>query len=191
MSETQETDIDPAVSNALQNALHLPEQPQTLREWGEAMGELVSRSDIDGGLETLCTTEQSPHRAAFDGQVEHFVCVQDAFIVPFLANDVDTVDITTESPLRGERIEVTLTDETAEITPAGAVMSFGVSDDVTDPPADLDSPELAYGKVCPYGHAFPDQAAYEEWAETVDAVTMSAPLANALELGRAIGNSIQ
>ena len=187
----RETDIPVAVGERLQTALQLDERPRTLTEWGEAMGDIVSRENIDVGLNALCTTDQSPHRARFDGTTQRFVCVQDAFIVPYVVSDVETVEITTESPVSGERIEVTVTDNEVTTDPAEAVMSVGVAADISEPATDADSPEIAYGKICPYGHAFPNREEYEQWADTVDAVTMVAPLEDAFQLARAIGNAIQ
>ena len=187
----RETNIPVAVGERLQTALRLNERPRTLTEWGEAMGDIVSREDIDVGLNALCTTDQSPHRARFDGTTQHFVCVQDAFIVPYVVNDVETVEITTESPVSGERIEVTVTDDEVKTDPTEAVMSVGVAADISEPATDDDSPEIAYGKICPYGHAFPNREEYEQWADTVDAVTMVAPLEDAFQLARAIGNATQ
>jgi hypothetical protein len=187
----RETDIPVAVGERLQTALRLNERPRTLTEWGEAMGDIVSREDIDVGLNALCTTDQSPHCARFDDTTQHFVCVQDAFIVPYVVNDVETVEITTESPVSGERIEVTVTDNEVTTDPTEAVMSVGVAADISEPATDDDSPEIAYGKICPYGHAFLNREEYEQWADTVDAVTMVAPLEDAFQLARAIGNAIQ
>lgn len=156
---------------------------------GVAIGDIVRREDLNVGLDALCTTDKSPHRARFDGTTQHFVCVQDAFIVPYVVNDTETVEITTESPVSGEQIDVVITGDEVEADPSGAVMSVGVSADVSEPSVDTDSPAIAYGEICPYGHAFVDRAEYEQWAEAVDAVTMAAPLEDAFQIARAIGNT--
>lgn len=187
----RETEIPPAVGEQLRVAFRLDDRPQTLSEWGVAIGDIVDREGIDVELSALCTADQSPHEARFDGTARHFLCVQDAFIVPSVADDVDTVEITTESPVSGERIEVTVTDDGAEIAPSGAVMSVGVSTDLSETPDTAGSPEIAYGAVCPYGRAFRDRDEYERWAETVDAVTMAAPLEDAVRLARAIDEATQ
>jgi len=168
-------------------ALDLPDRPETLGDWADAMARIVEREDIDAGPEVLCTTDESPHRARFGGETQHYLCVQDAFIVPSLVEDVDTVEVTTESPVSGDPIEITATDDGSDVEPDGAVMSFGVAADVSAPPADAESPAFAYGEICPYGHAFRNRGEYEEWAATVDAVAMVAPMADALYLARAIG----
>lgn len=186
-----ETEIPADVGEALQTALGLDDRPRTFSDWGKAMGDIVARENLDVGLQTLCTTDRSPHKARFEGTTQHFVCVQDAFIVPYVADDVETVEITTESPVSGERITITVTDDEVETAPSEAVMSFGVASDVSEPSASTGSPEIAYGKICPYGHAFRDRAEYDQWAETVDAVTMVAPLEDAFHLARAIDNAVR
>lgn len=157
----------------------------------EAIGEVVGREEIDVGLNALCTTDRSPHVARFGGTTQHFACVPDAFIVPSVVGDVETVEIETESPVSGDRIEVTVTADGVETDPPDAVLSVGVAADVTESPADADSPEIAYGNICPYGHAFPAREEYEQWAETVDADTMVAPLEDAFRLAQAIGNATE
>jgi hypothetical protein len=179
--------IPDELAQLLQRAFRLEHRPETLRGWGEAMGTIVEREGLEIGLQTLCTTEHSPHKARFNGRTQHFVCVQDAFIVPYVTEDVETVEITTESPVTHEVIEATVTGDDVTIDPPEAVMSFGIADEVPDPDADAHSPELAYGLLCPYGHAFRDRAEYDSWAETVDAVTTVAPLTDALDLAKGIG----
>lgn len=195
MSESTDTtayrapEIPGELGERLALALDLADRPETLDDWADAMARIVEREDIDAAPEVLCTTEESPHRARFGGETQHYLCVQDAFIVPYLVEDVDTVEVTTESPVSGDLIEITVTDDALDVEPDGAVMSFGVAADVSEPPTDADSPAVAYGQICPYGHAFRDREEYEQWAATVDAVTMVAPMADALHLARAIGRA--
>ncbi len=186
---TDETTIPAPLGEQIKRVQGLAERPRTLTEWGTAIGDIVDSAGIDVGLESLCTTDRSPHEARFDGTSQHFVCVQDAFIVPSVVGDVDEVEISTESPISGERITATIADGEVETDPPDAVMSIGVADDASEPPADADARELSYGKICPYGHAFVDRGEYHEWAETVDAVTMAAPLGAAFELASAIGEA--
>jgi hypothetical protein len=179
-------DIPAEVGEALATALDLPHRPETVGDWARAMARVVEREDLSVSPETLCTTPQSPHKAHFGNETQHYRCVQDAFIIPYLIGDVDTVDITTECPESGTRIEITVTDDGVEVEPSGGVMSIGVADDVTEPGGDADTPALAYENICPYGHAFSSRGAYAEWAECVDAVTMVTPLEHALHFARTL-----
>lgn len=186
---TQRTAIPTPLGERLQTVLALDDRPRTLTEWGEAIGDIADREGIKTGIRALCTTDESPHAARFDGITQHFLCVQDAFIVPYVTDDVETVEITTESPTSGDPIEITVTDDRAETDPPSAVLSVGVAADATAPPAETDTLGAAYGQICPYGNAFRTREEYEQWAGTVDAVTMATPVEDALRLAAAIGEA--
>lgn len=179
--------IPEPLGEQLRLALGLDQRPAVFGDWVDALAFIAERDDLDVDLDLLCTTEDSPHRATFDGRTEHYQCVLDAVMVPFLAADVDAVDIETRSPIRDEPVELTVTESDLTATPADAVMSFGVAADATEPAADLPSPILAYGRFCPYGKAFPTREEYEEWAADVDALTMAVSMEDTFELARALG----
>lgn len=176
-----------SLGDQLQFALGLDEPPKTFGDWVNALTFLADRDDIDVDMDMLCTIDDSPHRATFNGQTQHYQCFQDPIIVPFLSDDVDTVEIETESPVSGEPIELRMTETEIEATPPDVVMSFGVAADVEAPPGDVASPILAYSLFCPYGNVFLSQDEYETWAAEVDAITMPTTMEDALELVRAIG----
>lgn len=179
--------IPPRLGDQLQLALGLDERPATFGDWLDALAFLVDRDDIDVGLEMLCTAEDSRHRATFDGTTQHYQCVLDAIIVPFLADDVATVAIETTSPVGETTMQLTVTEDRIEADPAGTVMSFGVAADIDGPAEDVPSPMLAYGRFCPYGNAFPTEAEYEAWAAETDAITMAISMEDTLELAQAAG----
>lgn len=186
-TEYRGPDIPTPLGDQLQLALGLDERPETFGDWVDALAFLADRDDIDVGLDMLCTTDDSPHKATFDGRTQHYQCFQDPIIVPFLADGVDTVTIETESPVSGEPIELRVTETEIEATPSGVVTSFGVADDVEAPAEDVPSPILAYGRFCPYGNVFLSDDEYETWTSEVNAITMSTDLADTLELAQAIG----
>lgn len=179
-------EIPAALGEQLQRVQGLADPPRTLTEWGAAIGDIVGQEDVDVGLQALCTTDESPHRARFDGRTQHFVCVQDAFIVPAVVDGADTVDIETESPVSGDRISIEVDGDDVITDPPDAVMSIGVEAGLSEDAVDGEARSLSYGMICPYGHAFVDREEYEEWAESVEAVTMVAPLSGAVRLARAI-----
>lgn len=180
--------IPPVFAENLRIALDLEDRPETFGAWVDAMATITEREGIEVDLETLCTTAHSSHRARFGGTTQHYQCAQDAFIVPFLAEDVETVSIETQCPTSGTTIEIDVSAETVSVDPQSAVMSFGVARAV-DPPARADvSPVRIYELICPYGHAFATEDAYEEWAAETPAYTMVTSVEDTLELARALGN---
>lgn len=180
-------DIPRPLGEGLRNALDLERRPRDFGEYVDEMAALVERDGLEVDLDALCTTDESPHRATFRGETQRYHCTLDAVIVPFLADDVNRVEIETVSPVRGDPITFTVTDSAIEAEPAEAVLSFGVATDVDGPPPDARSPALAYRRVCPYGKAFVSRAEYERWAEATDGHTIPMSLEDALELARSLG----
>ena len=181
-------DVPAPLGDQLRLALGLDERPKTFGDWVDALAFIADRDDIDVDLNMLCTTDDSPHKATFNGQTQQYQCFQDPIIVPFLTDGVNTVEIETECPVSGELIELRVTETEIEATPPDVVMSFGVAADVDAPPKDVASPILAYSLFCPYGNVFRSHEEYETWAAEVDAVTMPTTMDDALELARAIGH---
>lgn len=180
--------VPTALGDQLQLALGLDERPETFGDWVDALAFIADRDDIDVDLSMLCTIDESPHKARFNGRTQHYQCFQDPIIVPFLADDVDTVEIETESPVSGEPIELRVTETEIEATPSDVVMSFGVAEDIEVPAEDVASPILAYSRFCPYGNVFRSHEEYETWTAETDAITMPTTMDDALELARAIGH---
>lgn len=186
-SEYRGPTIPPALGDQLQLVLDIPERPKVFADWVDALAQLVDQHDIVATPDVLCTTADSPHRARFNGTTQHYQCVQDPIILPFLAEEVDVVEIRTASPTDQRPIKLTVTETEVEADPSEAVFSFGVDADLQGPPDDGLSPAFAYGAFCPYGHAFPSEGAYETWAADVDAVTMVTSMRDTLEWARAMG----
>lgn len=179
--------IPPVLAENLRIALGLEDRPETFGAWVDEMVAITEREGIDVDLETLCTTAQSSHRARFGEETQHYQCAQDAFIVPFLAEDIDSVSIETQCPTTGEMIEIDVSADSVSVDPSTAVMSFGVATAVDSPSREEASPVRIYELICPYGHAFVSEGAYEEWAGETRAYTMQTSLTDTLELAQALG----
>lgn len=167
--------------------LGLDDRPETFGDWVRALAHIADRDDVEVNLDMLCTAEESPHEARFDGKTQHYQCVLDPFVVPFLADEMDTVEIETRSPVSDEVIKLTVTESGIEANPSDAVFSFGVDATVEVPPEGGVSPVYAYGIFCPYGNVFASYEEYEEWAEGVEALTMVTGTNAVFEWARAIG----
>ena len=178
--------VPDAMGEAIRRVLGLAEAPSTLGDWIDALARVAERDGIALDADALCTTEESPHRATVDGESQHYACVQDPLVLPFLLDGAGPVTVQTESPESGDRITLTVTADRIETEPRGVVLSFGVDADLEGPDGRA-SPALAYRSFCPYGHAFVTRDEYERWADGVDAHTMAVPAAEVLEWARAIG----
>ena len=156
----------------------------------ETLGAWVAevRHHTGGGsiaVDDLCHTDvDSPHRGELDGETYGFRCFYDAVVLAALADE--PVDIRTESP-GGVEIDATAagTDD-LRVAPPDAVFSFGIDAAVEPPDDGTPSASDVYEAVCPYVQAFPDAAAYESWAESVEAATVAIPLGGTTAVAAAL-----
>lgn len=164
-----EIELPEPLGERVEDTFDLWTRPDTYGEWAEGIVDAFE-ADAQRSISTddLCTTDDSPHSATGGGEMTHFMCAQDPLVVGLLADGPVTVEST--PPNRSEPIRIEFrADGEIGVDPAGALFSFGIAEDA-DRPASI-TPEEIYQLVCPYGHAFPDDDAYREWADEVDAVT--------------------
>lgn len=178
-----EQDVPPELADAIQTAFGLDEPPATLGDWVSATTRLLDDAGLSVGVEDMCTTDESRHVARVDGDDRQFHCVLDTLLVPFLLPEASPVAVRSRSPVSGDVVELSVSRDEVEVTPTGAVMSFGFADDLDVPdPGDLD-PALAYEAICPYVNAFPSRSEYDAWArETPGASTMALSFPAGLDL---------
>lgn len=150
----------------------------TLGEW---VGEVRKRTGGAVTVGDLChATGETDHWGRTDGETHHFECFYDAVVLSALTES--PVDVHTVSP-DGTVVEATATGTTGlTATPPEAVFSFGVAENVEPPSSGGPTHEDVYAAVCPYVRAFPNPRAYKQWAATVPAATVAAPLSGATEL---------
>lgn len=175
------------VAEQFELALGLDSRPETLGDWVDVTAERLRSAGISFGVEEMCLTERSAHRARIGEETHYFACALDTLLLPFVIEDAAAVEVRTESPVSETVIDVTVTEDEIEVEPDGAVMSFGIAGD-TPPPEERDG-VLAFGTAnfCPYINAFVDEVEYERWVdETPEAVTMALPLADGFALAGAL-----
>ena len=184
--------LSPEIGENLRSLFGTDDRPETLGEWTDAVAAAFG-DDWPPAVADLCHDEDGRHRAEIGTgsgtETYRFVCVLDAVMLPFLTgergdDDTDrTVTVRSEGPETGETVASRVSRERIETDPADAVLSFGVAETEGD---GAPTPEETYGTLCPYVHAFPDEDAYERWAERIDAPTTALPLSAGLALVRAL-----
>lgn len=180
LNDVLDDELPAEVASAFQTSLDADTAPRTLADWIDMLDNIV-----DGwppAVDDLCHDATGKHRADVGAQSFRFACVLDAMLLPFLQDEPTT--ITSRVPAGDElTVHVTKTDVTG---PTDAVISFGAT---SRPPEGDVTPAHAYGAICPYIHAFPTQAAYENWADGVDGATIPLSLPDALGLSKAMVES--
>lgn len=162
-------DLPSALGAAIQRTFDLDARPETYGEWARSIAASAEAArDRPISTADLCSTEDSPHAAIVGGERTHFLCAQDPLIVGLLAEEPVTVE--SRPPNRDETVRIHFADDGSVSTdPEGALLSFGIAPDRSNPgPV---TPAAMYELVCPYGHAFPDDEAYDAWAASTDAET--------------------
>lgn len=155
----------------------------TLSEYVEEI-----RTHLEGdsiAVEDLChASEPTGHRAKVGGDTYHFMCFYDAVVLAALRETA--VDITTRSP-EGGLIEATATgSDSLTVTPDTAVTSFGVASEAAHSDGYPPTVEDLYRAVCPNVKAFPDPAAYQDWAADHEASTVAIALDDAIGIASAL-----
>lgn len=154
------------------------ESVETIGEWTDEFKSRTAGGSMDP--DDLCHSgEETEHWGEVDGERQYFRCFYDALLLSELTDE--PVDIRTKGP-DGTIIEARADGaDDLTVSPEGTVVSFGISTEAE--PEEPGSPTLeeTYSAICPYVKAFPDREAYEQWADSVDAVTVAMPLMDATD----------
>ena len=161
--------------------------PETLADWVDGLQSWArSQAVWPPSFEDLCHVDDSRHVLELDGETHQFACVMDPLMAPGLLDHEEMV-VRSASPVEGTEIEFRIEDGEVEATPSTTVLSLGAAHSVAQLEGDEFAPEEAYKQLCAYANAFPNPTTYEAWAEeTAEAATMALPLAEGLELARAL-----
>lgn len=198
MTETTDAAIEnrelpPDVAEAFRIALDADEPPDTIGDWLDDASRHLEDAGADPsfGDEELCLADSTRHEARIGEAVEHFQCVLDPLLLPFVLEDATDIEVRSESPVSDAVVTIDVTRDDLSVDPGDAVVSFGVAADVDPPGDDQDALAYGYAAFCPYINAFADREEYEEWAdETPAAATMALSVADAHALAGRLGRRL-
>lgn len=176
--------LPPEIADNLQSLFGTDDHPETLSAWADMLAAAFGE-DWPPAVADLCHDEEGRHRAETEGETYRFVCVLDAVMLPFLT-DNSAVTVHSGGPETGQTVVSHVSQSGIETDPEEAVLSFGVAPVA---PETEPTPRLTYESLCPYVHAFPEESAYERWAEETDAPTIGLPLSEGFGLARALARA--
>jgi len=160
--------LPPAVGEQLAMAYGADGTIENGAEWVTTMkaslAESVGRTPT---AEDLCSSPDGRHTFEGKSGSQSYVCVLDPIIYPFLTDTPGT--IRSETPVRGETVEIEVEPGGVSVSHDEAVISLGAADTID--PDDPVTFERIYQQVCGYVHVFADRAEYETWAGDADAAT--------------------
>lgn len=163
----------------LASVSNLETPPETLEEYWAAFEEALAASDETIGPEDLCTDEPTRHEVRLDGEVRYSPCVLDALGAAAMV-DQSPVTVRSVDPVTRTPVTFTVDDGDVDVTPAAAVITFGVAPSVPELDG-IDEPLFGWmleaddssvaRTFCQYINAFESPDTYEEWAATTDGHT--------------------
>lgn len=179
------TPIPDDVGTAMRGAYDLDAPPTTIEEWLDGVRAAYRTAGDAVSPDDMCVVDDARHEVELDGgapvpgtdaAAAEYICVLDPLAVPFIAGTAGTVR--SESPVSDATIEFRVGPDEVSVDPETAVVSLGIDapeSGAEDAPADATlSVEDTYEMLCPYGHAFRDEDAYERWdAKRDGTATMS------------------
>lgn len=165
------TELGPELRVAIGRTVGSEEPPATLADAVDLTETLLSPGE-PFGPESLRREEPTRHAVSLADEIAHVPCVLDALVVAHLV-DADPVRVHSGSPSDGTVVCYEVADEGIVPVPDGAVVSFALApEDLGGPPADVEADPVL--PSCGYINSFPDEAAYEEWADATDAAAAMA-----------------
>lgn len=162
------------LADSIQRTTDRDEPPTTLAEGLDAFERVMESAGVTISVADMYQPEPTRHAVDLGDRVEHVPCVLDALIAAHLV-ERPVVKIRSEPPTSGDPVRIEVTDDDVDVRPSTAVFSFGLAEsDVRDPdPEAIDAMESVSLDSCAYINAFPDEAAYDQWATAVsEAVVM-------------------
>ena len=156
--------------------------PATLEEWWSAGAEQYSEEGITVGLADLYSDTPTRHEVHVNGRVRYTHCALDALEAAII-EDQSPVTVRSIDPVTGTPVTITVSDDSVEASPEGALICFGSTIDPEDIEAAgslaawsvQDDKSEVKASVCQYTNAFESEATYEEWASQTESVTAPLP----------------
>ena len=172
--------LPPDFADHLAAVSNLSTPPETIGDYWAKFAEQLAASDQTIEPEDLYTENPTRHEVRVDGQIRHSPCILDALGAAVM-EDQNPVTVRSVDPVTKTPITFTVDDETVDVTPDEAVITFGIASTV---PELEDTDEIIFSWMlqtetpsltnafCQYINAFESADSYEQWAADTDGKTV-------------------
>lgn len=170
--------------------------PKTLAEFWMCLSKELAASNQTIGAEDMYKDAQTRHEVHLDDRIQYALCAIDALAAAAM-EEQDPVTVHSTDPVTENTVTFVVSDDAVEVTPADAVISFGMAPaNVPDEAADgsfvasisQEPPSVREVAFCHYINAFETVDAYEQWAAETDGLTIPIP---ATKLGSLVRQMVQ
>lgn len=169
----------------------LDEPPATLEEWWTEL--LDQFAELDQGVTRADLYSATPtrHEVHVNDRVRYTYCAMDALAAAVMESQ-STLTVRSVDPVSGTPVTFTVSDDSVEVSPEGALICYGstVDAEAVEAAGSLaawavqDDKDEIQAAVCQYTNAFESEATYERWAAETESATAPLPPANVVPLLR-------
>lgn len=163
------------VANAFQEMTGRDAPPETLAGGITAVESMLEGDGFMISVDQMYQPAETRHRIRFEDRTEHVPCVLDALIAGLLV-EASPVEVRSVPPNGEHPVHLSINGSHVSMDPSTAVFSWGIAaSDIqnSDPEAAVTDDGTVSLASCSYINAFPDEEAYQQWAEHLtDAAVM-------------------
>ena len=173
-------DLPPDFADHLAAVSNLETPPETMEDYWALFAEQLAASDRTIEPEDLYTDDPTRHEARVNGQIQYSPCILDALGAAVM-EDQEPVTVRSVDPVTRTPVTFTVNDETVDVTPEEAVITFGIAPTIPELEASdetifswmlqAETPSLT-NTFCQYINAFESAHTYEQWAAETDGETV-------------------
>ena len=159
---------------------NLETPPETLAEYWSTFADQAEASDHTIEAEDLYTEIPTRHEVHVNDRIRYSRCVLDGLVVAVMVVQ-NPVTVRSVDPVTRTPVTFTVRDDTVEVTPEDAVITFGIASTIPE----LESSEKSVfnwmiqadtGRVtdafCQFINAFESSETYELWAAEIEGKTV-------------------
>jgi hypothetical protein len=173
-------DLPTAFAEHLGAVSNLEKTPETLAEYWSTFADQAEASDHKIEAEDLHTENPTRHEVHVNDRIRYSPCVLDALVAAVMEAQ-NPVTVRSVDPVTSTPVTFTVGNDTVEVTPEDAVITFGIASTIPELEssdtsifnwiiqADTESVSDAF---CQFINAFESSETYEQWVTETEGKTV-------------------